>query len=80
MQWTMSMIRACDADADGKFFSRETMRFFGDKMSNFRIVGKAPQTDNMAPIEFRRVRGTGKIGPKSYIFNPETGRITGKGE
>ena len=76
MQWTMSMIRAVADDSGSHFFDRKTFKFFGDSMRNFRIVGKPPPTASLEPLQFRRTRHTGKIGPKVYTFDPRTGRIT----
>lgn len=81
--WTLSEIRAASLAAGNHFFTRETMRFFGDTMRSFRIMdGGRPDAAGM--VRFRRVRpmrsrdgsdmgGVGKV----YTFNPSTGDCAG---
>lgn len=70
--WTLAEIRYVNEhQGNGLFFSRKTMKFFGDKMSNFgvRHVG--------GRIIIYRKRSTDKLpGGKEYLFDPKTGRIT----
>ena len=39
-RWTLAAVKAANAAAGHFFFSRETMRFFGDTMASFKVVCK----------------------------------------
>ncbi len=81
--WTLSEIRAASLAAGNHFFTRQTMRFFGDTMRSFRIVDGG-RLDAAGLVRFQRVRpmrsrdgcemgGVGKV----YTFNPATGDCAG---
>lgn len=74
-RWTLGAVKAANEAAGHYFFSRETMRFFGDTMASFRVVCEGRD------VCLERVRaagnapdGAGGIG-KRYTFHPETGHI-----
>jgi len=63
-----------------KYFSRETMKFFGQTMKDFRVYKQADGKFLLtAPIR-QRTRFSGSeiwatIGQTRKIFNPETNRL-----
>lgn len=70
-RWTLSAVKAANEAAGHFFFSRDTMRFFGDTMASFKVVCEG------FDVCLERVKadkeGCG-LG-KRYTFHPETGHI-----
>jgi hypothetical protein len=71
-QWTLSLIKAANAAGGGCFFSRDTMAFWGDRMSNFAVRCEGGE------VFVERVKsGTlgGLVGAR-WRFTPGTGALT----
>ena len=67
--WTRSAIRAANESAGFYFFSRETMRFYGESMDSYavRYEGRA--------IILERVKNSKAPLGARFVFNPESGDI-----
>lgn len=68
---TLSELKALNERNGGYFFSRNTMKFFGDTMKNFGLR----KTDDPKIVEVYRKKATkhGSAG-RTWKFNTETGR------
>lgn len=64
--WTLSEIRALNEEAGYHFFSKETMKFFGDTMKTLRVKN----------IDGVRYVYRAKGRPAIWQFNPETGNLS----
>jgi hypothetical protein len=76
-RWTLAEIRKANTEAGFYFFSRATMKAFGDTMKSFKVV----HLRGKVFIERRREPAKAPKGGRSYIgdirqFNPETGDIS----
>lgn len=76
-RWTLSAIKAANEDAGRFYFSRDTMKFFGDTMASFavRYEGGAIYVERVRPMRDRDGRNMGGLGDRKR-FNPETGDIS----
>ena len=75
-KWTLSEIKAANERAGNYFFSRDTMKFFGDTMRSFavrHIDGKV-YIQRVKPMYDRGGRSMGGVGDMRE-FNPATGTI-----
>lgn len=73
-RWTLSAIKSANDDAGRYFFSRDTMRFFGDTMRNFGVHfegGKIYVVRLKAGSKPPAGHGVGE----RREFNPQTGEI-----
>ncbi len=76
-RWTLAEIRAANERAGHCFFSRETMRFFGDTMRSFAVrhLYDKVYVQRVRPMRDRQGRSMGGVG-KLYRFDPATGRVS----
>jgi len=63
-----------------KYFSRETMKFFGQTMKDFRVYKQEDGKFLLTALIRQRTRFSGSeiwatIGQTRRIFNPETNRL-----
>ncbi|WII71766.1 hypothetical protein QJS83_14975 [Bdellovibrio sp. 22V] len=59
-----------EAQPDSKYFDRDTMKFFGDTMSNFAVSKDVVETndgDRIAVYELRRKAKTHKGAPAGIV-------------
>lgn len=73
--WTLAAVRqANDRAPGGFFFSRDTMRFFGDTGASWRVVceGGRIYLERVRPMRDRDGTAMGGVGQR-HEFNPETG-------
>ena len=70
-KWTLAEIRAANENAGHFFFSRDTMRFFGDTMRSFSVrhVDGRVYVVRVAPTKHKTGLGDWRE------FNPDTGDI-----
>lgn len=75
-RWTLSAIRSANEAAGRFFFSRDTMKFFGDTMGSFavRCEGGAIYIERVRPMRDRDGHNMGGLGQRRR-FDPETGEI-----
>jgi hypothetical protein len=75
-KWTLAEIRAANERAGHYFFSRDTMKFFGDTMRSFAVrhIGEKVYVQRVRPMRDRDGRNMGGVGDMRE-FNPETGDI-----
>lgn len=75
-RWTLAEIKAANERAGGYFFSRQTMRFFGDTMRSFSVrhEGGKVYLIRVRPMRDRDGRNMGGVGTR-YLFTPENGDI-----
>jgi hypothetical protein len=78
---TLQEIRAANERAGFFFFSKKTMRFFGDTQASFvvRQFGAVVCLERVKPMRDTDGRNMGGVG-KLYRFNPETGDVRGLGD
>lgn len=76
-RWTLSAIKEANSDAGNFFFSRDTMKFFGDTMRSFRVqcYGGQIYVVRVKPMRDRSGRNMGGLGDRR-LFNPATGDIS----
>jgi len=78
---TLRKIIASDKQRGGRFFSRDTLKFWGQTLRDFRRVRL---DDGREAVYSRRLGGSkdwGYVYPGVYslgVFNPETGRVDGR--
>lgn len=80
-RWTLAAIKAANEKAGRYFFSRDTMRFFGDTMASFRVRcfdGKV-YIQRVKPMRDRDGRNMGGTGDLRE-FDPITGEIGSVGK
>lgn len=75
-RWTLADIKAANESAGRYFFSRDTMRFFGDTMRSFSVRhdGGKVYLIRVRPMRDRDGRNMGGVG-QVREFNPATGDI-----
>jgi hypothetical protein len=75
-KWTLTDVKYANQDAGQFFFSRQTMRFFGDTMRSFAVrnIGGAVYVDRIRPMRDRSGRSMGGVGDRR-LFDPATGHI-----
>lgn len=79
-RWTLARIKDANTRAGFYFFSRSTMRFFGDTMRSFAVRHKMVNGEPVVIIERVRPerdrdgRDMGGVGDLR-LFDPETGDI-----
>lgn len=75
-RWTLSAIKSANEDAGLYFFSRDTMKFFGDTMASFaaRYEGGQVYIERVRDMRDRDGQNMGGIG-KRWRFDPATGDI-----
>jgi hypothetical protein len=75
-RWTLAAIKAKNADGGGFFFTRQTMKFFGDTMRSFGVhhVGDKVYIVRLRPMRDNNGRNMGGIGERR-LFDPVTGAI-----
>ncbi len=75
-RWTLADTKQANTDAGGFFFSRDTMKFFGDTMRSFAVrhAGGKVFVERVRPMRDRSGRNMGGIGDLRE-FNPETGDV-----
>ena len=73
---TLSDIRAANTAAGFYFFSRDTMRAFGDTMRSFAVRRRDGMIliERVRPMRDRDGRSMGGVG-KLYRFDPATGGV-----
>lgn len=79
---TLSDIAEMNADGGGVFFSRATMRAFGDTRRSFAVrhmPDGSVELERVRPMRDRSGRSMGGVG-KRYHVDTETGRIWVKSE
>jgi len=80
-QWSLATIKAANEKAGRYFFSRDTMRFFGDTMGSFRVRcfdGKV-YLQRVKPMRERDGRDMGGVGDLRE-FDPASGEIGSVGK
>lgn len=75
--WTLSAIKQRNETVGKYFFSRDTMKFFGDTMASFGVhcSGGKIYVVRIKPMRDRDGRSMGGVGDKR-LFDPETGEIS----
>jgi hypothetical protein len=66
-RYTLAEIRAANQAAGGHMFDRQTLKFFGETMRNYRV-----NHDGERVIVIRR---GGKAGDGRFEFDPQTGDV-----
>jgi hypothetical protein len=75
-RWTLSAIRAANADSGRFFFSRDTMRFFGDTMKSWTVDYNGPRIFVVRVKPSRDLDGRlMKDAGERREFDPTTGEI-----
>lgn len=74
--WSLAEVRARNMEAGFYFFSRDTMRFFGDTMRSFAVRNRPDGVfiERLKPMRTRDGRDMGGVG-SLYRFDPDTGHI-----
>lgn len=75
-RWTLAAIKRANEAAGHYFFSRETLKFFGETMASFKAVCEGPdiyveRTRKAANAE----AGSAAMVGSRYTFHPDTGHI-----
>jgi hypothetical protein len=68
---SLATIRAKNKAAGGHFFDRNTLKWFGDTLSNFRVV---KGLGGFIYVERKNITAKG-AKPARWPWNPETGRF-----
>lgn len=80
-RWTLSAIKAANDKAGRYFFTKDTMKFFGDTMASFKVRcfdGKI-YLQRVKPMRDRDGRNMGGVG-ELREFDPRTGEIGSVGK
>ena len=73
MKISQLVSRYKEVNPDGHFFDKDTLKFFGNKLANFKIK----KTDNANIFQLEYTNWFEGISyPKSRYFNWETGNIS----
>ncbi len=69
-RWTISEIKAENEAAAGRFFSKENMKFHGDKMANFSVYHREGKV-----LVQRTKRSKPNVPFTIWEFDPGSGRM-----
>lgn len=68
---TIAYIAECNAAAGGHYFSRDTLRFFGQRRSDFKVHVRAERVF----VQASSYQGGNYMGESFAEFNPKTGDV-----
>ena len=72
-KWTIAEIAKANAEAGGKYFNRDTLRFFGQELSDFEVFQGSGRVFVFSPAH----RGWDGDRLSSFAeFHPDTGRTS----